>query len=293
VAAFHTLLDQEDLAEQSVKVDPAKMSEFVKRWSAKLGAVSSGITELKDYHLYSIIGRGDRYGQAVELSHAYAIALTVEMDKYLLDPAPHGPTIMESAQQYLNSGAIAVQLAEFIRHLGYSARAHIDGSYRVVCPLVARDAGLGEIGRMGLLMTPELGPRVRIAVVTTDMPLVFDARDRDLTMIDFCKRCKKCADVCPSKAISFDDQQEINGAMRWQINSEACFTYWCTVGTDCAKCMRACPYSHPDNLLHNLVRGGLKRSAPFREFALKMDDFFYGRDPAPAPIPDWLDPTAK
>ncbi|MFQ6103859.1 MAG: hypothetical protein ACE5OP_06150 [Candidatus Glassbacteria bacterium] len=52
-----------------------------------------------------------------------------------------------------------------IRNLGYPARTHIDGNYRVVCPLVARDAGIGEIGRMGLLMTPRLGPRVRIAVV--------------------------------------------------------------------------------------------------------------------------------
>jgi ferredoxin len=292
VAAFHALLDEEELHDSPIPVNPAKMSEFIKRWASKLGALSSGITELQDYHLYSTIGRGERYGQTVELNHTHAIALTVEMDKTLLDHAPFGPTIMESSQQYLQSGAIAVQLAEYIRHLGYSARAHIDGSYRVICPLVARDAGLGEIGRMGLLMTPELGPRVRIAVVTTNMPLIDDQRDRDLTMIDFCKRCKKCADVCPSKAISFKDQQQIGEAIRWQINSEACFTYWCTVGTDCAQCMRACPFSHPDNLIHNMVRRGLKQSRLFREAALKMDDFFYGREPTPQPVPEWLDPSA-
>jgi ferredoxin len=127
--------------------------------------------------------------------------------------------------------------------------------------------------------------------VTTDLPLVVDDRIRDLTLIDFCERCQKCADVCPSKAISFAGQEEINGAMRWQINSEACFTYWCTIGTDCAYCMRACPYSHPNNLLHNSIRFGLKQSALFREFALKMDDFFYGRKPPAAPIPDWLNLT--
>ena len=51
-----------------------------------------------------------------------------------------------------------VQLAAAIRDLGYPARAHIDGNYRVIAPLVARDAGLGEIGRMGLLMTPRWVP---------------------------------------------------------------------------------------------------------------------------------------
>jgi ferredoxin len=293
VAAFHALLDQEEQSGQKEAVDPAKMGQFLKQWAKKLGAVSVGITELKPHHLYSIIGRGERYGQPVELDHTFALALTVEMDKLFLDRAPHGPTAMESAQQYLNSGAIAVQLAELIRFLGYSARAHIDGSYRVVCPLVARDAGLGEIGRMGLLMTPELGPRVRLAVVTSDIPLVTDERARDLTMIDFCERCLKCADSCPSKAISFEDRLEIDGVQRWQINSEACFTYWCTVGTDCALCMRACPYSHPDNLLHNVVRAGIKGSALFREAALKLDDFFYGRVPVPAPDLPWLNPAGE
>ncbi len=288
VAAFHKLLDDEELPPNPQPFDPTEITKYIKRWLKDLGAVSVGVTELKDYHLYSTIGRGDKYGDPVDLNHQYAIALTVEMDKYLLDRAPKGPTVMESAQQYLNSGTIAVQLAEFIRQLGYSTRAHIDGSYRVVCPLVARDAGLGEIGRMGLLITPELGPRVRLAVITTDLPLVTDARKQDPTVIDFCTKCKKCADVCPSNAISFDDREKIEGAMRWKIDSEACFTLWCKIGTDCARCMSVCPYSHPNTFLHNMVRFGLKRSGLFRTLALKLDDFFYGRKPMSLDVPDWI-----
>ena len=117
-----------------------------------------------------------------------------------------------------------------------------DGNYRVIAPLVARDAGLGELGRMGLLMTPELGPRVRLGVVTTDLPLVADQAVRDPSVIDFCTNCKKCAEVCPSRAISFGDKEEVDGVLRWQIDSEACFTFWCKVGTDCARCMSVCPY---------------------------------------------------
>jgi len=288
VTSFHSGLDQETLQTPLEKTDPVRMTRFIKQWTKKLGAVSVGITELKDYHMYSTIGRGDRYGEPVDLNHKYAIALTVEMDKCLLDRAPRGPTVMESAQQYLNSGAIAVQVAEFIRQLGYSSRAHIDGSYRVVCPLVARDAGLGEIGRMGLLMTPELGPRVRLAVVTADLVLVPDEGKRDYSVIDFCRRCKKCADACPSRAISVEDRVEINGVLRWQIDSESCFTYWCKVGTDCGRCISVCPYSHPDHVLHNAVRAGLRRSALFRKVALKLDDYFYGRKPPPLKLPDWI-----
>ena len=212
------------------------------------------------------------------------------MDWDLVSTAPWAPTLMESARQYAEAAKIALQLASFIRQLGHPARAHINGNYRVIAPLVARDAGLGEIGRMGLLMTPDLGPRVRLGVVTTDVPLHPDWRSDDTSMLDFCQLCVKCAACCPIHAIPDGDRQEIDGALRWRINSESCFTYWCTVGTDCAVCMRVCPYSHPVNYLHNTVRWGLKRSALFRQFALKMDDFFYGRKPEPAPVPDWLDP---
>jgi ferredoxin len=292
-ASFTTVEQLRPLADGQVATerivsDPAGMTALLKRWANKLGALDVGVTELRDYHKYTVVGRGADYGKTVTLDHAFAIAFTVEMDKRMIDSAPFGPIAMESAQQYLASGAAAIQMAEFIRALGYPARAHIDGNYRVVCPLVARDAGLGEIGRMGLLMTPGLGPRVRIAVVTTDLPLVPDGRRHDHSMIDFCTECKKCADACPSRAISFDDRADVDGVVRWQIDSEACFTLWCKLGTDCGRCVKVCPYSHPDNVLHSLVRFGVKRSALFRKAAIKLDDVFYGRIPPPRELPDWM-----
>ena len=291
VGSFQTIIDQEPASER-IHTNADRITEFIKQWGKKLGAVSVGVTELRDYHLYSHLGRNEPYGQPVDLEHKFAIALTVEMEKSMLDHAPYGPTVMESAQQYLASGAIAVQIAAFIRNIGYPARAHIDGNYRVVCPLVARDAGLGEIGRMGLLMTPELGPRVRLAVVTTDLPLTVDERTRDYSVLDFCARCKKCAVACPSKSISFDDRTEIDGVKRWQIDAESCFTYWTTIGTDCGRCVRVCPYSHPDNLLHNVVRFGVRNSSVFRALAVTMDDYLYGRKPPPLDLPAWMDVDA-
>lgn len=269
-----------------VQVD--QITNFIKNWAKKLGAVGVGVTELQDYHLYTHVGRGKDYGQSVTREHKYAVAFTVEMDRDMLASAPAGPTVMESAKQYLASGAIAIQVAEFIRQLGYSARAHIDGNYRVICPLIARDAGLGEIGRMGLLMTPKLGPRVRISVVTTDIPLRLDKRKFDRSVIDFCRKCKKCADICPSNAISNDDLRDIDGAKRWKINSESCYTTWCTFGTDCGRCMSVCPYSHPNNIFHNTIRFGVRHLKYFRRLAVTLDDIFYGRKPLSAEPPDWL-----
>ena len=274
---------------EQVSTEPEKITRYIKSWSKKLGAVDFGVTELKKYHLYSVGGRAERRNKPVVNNHKYAIAFTVEMDRAMIASAPRGTVVMESGQQYLESGKIALQVAAFIRKLGYEARAHIDGNYQVVCPLVARDAGLGEIGRMGLLMTPKLGPRVRISVVTTNLPLITDKPLHEYSMIDFCEKCKKCAGACPSKAISFDTRTEIGGVRRWQINQEACFTLWCNLGTDCARCISVCPFSHPDNTLHNVVRFGIKNSSLFRIAALKLDNAFYGRKPATAPLPGWTE----
>ena len=126
---------------------------------------------------------------------------------------------MESAEQYLNSGVLALKLAAFIRELGFEATAHVDGNYRVLCVPVAADAGLGELGRLGLLMTPEFGPRVRLSAVTTNMPLV---QDKPVTfgVQEFCSICKKCADNCPSGSIDTGSKKPVRGVKKWQSNME-------------------------------------------------------------------------
>lgn len=172
ISGLHHLVSGKADAADTPNYSAQEFTTFLKGWIKNLGTHSVGITELKSYHIYSHVGRGADFGKEVQLNHKFAIALTVEMEKAALDSAPYAPVIMESAQQYVNAGVIAVQVAKFIRKLGFEARAHIDGNYRVVCPLLAQDAGLGTIGRMGLLMTPSLGPRVRIAVITADIPLI-------------------------------------------------------------------------------------------------------------------------
>jgi ferredoxin len=242
-----------------------------------LGAVDVGVAELRPYHVYSHVGRGTGgYGEPIELEHRWAVAFTLEMDHRRVACAPRAPVVEESARQYAEGARIALVAASWIRRLGYPARAHIDGNYRVIAPLVARDAGLGEIGRMGLLMTPRLGPRVRLGVVTTELPLVADEPGDDVTVLDFCRICKKCAANCPVRAIPTGKRTPVDDGLRWAIDSEACYRYWNVVGTDCATCMRVCPYSHPDSTLHNVVRRAIRSSAAARRVMLWLDDLFYG-----------------
>ncbi|PLX32714.1 MAG: hypothetical protein C0600_01750 [Ignavibacteria bacterium] len=287
VDQLHALVDG-PVHDRQQDISAEELSTFLKGWLLQLGAHSVGITLLRDEHCYSHVGRGERYGEPVTPQHRFALALTVEMDHEMVRSAPAGPIVMESSREYLRSGALAVQAAQMLRRMGWPARAHIDGRYEVVCPLVARDAGLGDIGRMGLLMTPRLGPRVRIAVVTTDAPLLTDSPSHDEAMLDFCLSCRKCSATCPTEAIPPGDRIDAEGAARWQIDSEACFSFWNQSGTDCGRCMSVCPYSHQNNLLHNSVRWIIARSALARRLAVPLDDLIYGRTPAPKDPPTWV-----
>ena len=274
--------------ETDQSLTPKQMTAYIIGITRYFGALDVGITKLQPYHVYSHTGRGPKpYGEEIEIQHTYAIAFTVEMDFDMVGTGPNSPATLESAHQYAEAARVAVQLANTIGNLGASARAHMDGNYEVIAPLVARDAGLGEIGRMTLLMTPKEGPRVRLGVVTTDLELVPTPRTPDASVIDFCNICKKCAENCPSNSIPFEERTEMDGTLRWKLDEEKCFRYWSVVGTDCGRCMAVCPYSHPDNLAHNLVRWGIARSGAFRRFALWMDDLFYGKQPIERTAPTW------
>jgi epoxyqueuosine reductase QueG len=63
--------------------------------------------------------------------------------------------------------------------------------------LAAHLAGLGWIGKNCLLVTPEVGPRVRWVTVLTDAPL-----ETGQPMDERCGSCSMCVDACPSRAFT-------------------------------------------------------------------------------------------
>ena len=241
------------------------------------GAVDVGITPLRPYHFYSHSGRrAEHWGEPIEAQRGSAVVVVVAMDWKMIACAPSLPAILESSRQYVEAAKIASIIAEYIRGLGYSARAHTDGNYQVLCVPLAVDAGLGELGRLGLFMHPVYGPCVRLAAVSTELELS-PTPPRPFHSASFCRICKKCADNCPTRAISDGEEPFSRHFRHWSINGENCYAFWKQIGSDCAVCIRACPYTKPDTLLHRLVRFYVSRNPVNQRLALLMDDFFYGR----------------
>ncbi len=266
------------VATNTDNVDPVEMTKVIKKLTAHLGADEVGIATLNPMYVYSHVGRGpEEWGKPIENNHKYAIVFTIEMDYAQVETAPKIGITEEAARQYLNASLISTSLASAIREIGYPARAHIsDSNYQIMLPPIAVDAGLGELGRFGYLISKKYGARVRLGGITTDLPLVPD-KPIQFGVQKFCEICKKCATNCPSGAIPYDDRAISRGINKWPLNVEKCLTYWRLVGTDCGLCMRVCPFSHPPTLLHNLVRTGINNSTFARYISNFGDDLFYGK----------------
>ena len=209
-----------------------------------------------------------------------------EMSFGMIGSAPHTPIIVESMNKYAKGAYVSTPFARYIANLGYSATANHHRSYELNLVPLAVDAGLGEMGRLGYLITKEFGPRVRLSAVTTDLPLIPD-HPVDIGVEDFCNICKKCAVCCPSKSIPSGPQAEFNGTLRWKLNDETCFEYFRKCGTDCGVCMRVCPWGHDASPPHKMIRFMIARNAFARRVFSWMDDIFYGKKPKPKLAPEW------
>jgi epoxyqueuosine reductase QueG len=75
----------------------------------------------------------------------------------------------------------------------------------------AMSCGMGEIGKSNLLLTTEFGPHQRLCAIVTEAALEPDLRQD----FDLCKGCNKCADACPSGALTPDG-----------YDVDPCFVYW-------------------------------------------------------------------
>ena len=258
--------------------NPTAITARIKEMAVNLGAAEVGVAPLDPAFVYSHVGRGpEPWGAPIQNRHRYAIAFTLQMDYDHVEQAPGIGITEESARQYLQGALISITLAQFIRQLGYPARAHIAGSnYQIMLPPVAHAAGLGELGRFGYLISRKFGARVRLGAVTTDLPLVPDT-PVSFGVQDFCEKCQRCATNCPSGSIPRGTRTEVRGVRKWPLVVQSCLHYWRYLGTDCGLCMKVCPFSHPPALVHELVRQGISRSSFARSVAVVGEDLYYGR----------------
>jgi reductive dehalogenase len=230
---------------------------------------------------------GRRYGDPIHVAHRHAISLGFAQKLALVGSGPTPASDLEIGRVYARSALVAVQLARFIRGLGYPARAHHMRNYGLLCVPVAVDAGMGELGRCGFLITKELGTNLRLSCVSTEFPMELD-QPVDLRIHDYCSTCLRCVENCPPGAIPSGEPVVVNGVRKWKIDEVKCLLYWAHKGSACPICQAVCPWSKPRTPLHNLVREIAVRLPAARPWLARADGWVYGARFRPRPVPEWL-----
>lgn len=200
---------------------------------------------------------------------------------------------------YSRANIYANRMSVFLRGLGYQA-------YGGDTTAIGRNvgfgimAGLGESCRAGILCSPQWGTNFRAVMLTvTDMPLAV-TKPIDAGIVEFCKVCKKCADMCPSGAISKADEPFWGGEAPWQAagmklwyqDAKKCYSYMLGGEPDCSRCQAVCPFTKFDEaVMHDLVRMSIAKAPQLNAIIRDMDDIFgYGAQPDPDVTPWDLDP---
>ena len=218
----------------------------------------------------------------------WVVAIAIPMDIELLARTPTALGDAASALGYSHSAFVVSSLAVFIRGLGYDAIPCVNDTAQSI-PF-AVDAGLGELSRLNKLVTPEFGPAVRLCKVFTDMPMAYD-KPVDFGLVEFCKGCKKCAEACPSRALSFDDEPSFKtrgpwnnpGHKAWFEDSYKCYEYWQKSGSACGVCFASCPFTKGDQAwIHEGVKATISMAPPTDGVFRIMDNALgYGKQHAP------------
>ena len=187
----------------------------------------------------------------------YGVSLVWRLSNAVLDEVAnkHTPTFAYF-QHYraVNAtlDALSLRLCALIEREGClaypvaaSQSVHDAGPYAGAFPhkTVAVQAGLGWIGKNALFVSPEFGPRVRLASILTNTPLPVSKT----RMEPRCGGCRLCVENCPAGALTGMDYRP--GAPRETVfHPEACSNHMKQAyqdigrGAVCGVCVSVCPF---------------------------------------------------
>jgi ferredoxin len=172
------------------------------------------------------------------VKYPHAICLALEQDYVQTQSLPSMDAEYAHFGTYEMEGAFLLDLADYIRSLGYHAQIHSPNDNSAPYIPMFVNAGLGQLGANGQLLSPHFGSRARIAMITTDAPVTYD-QPVDYGIHKFCQVCQVCVNRCPGRAI-VRDKVWWRGTEKNKLIYERCRPVMARYD-GCAVCMKTCP----------------------------------------------------
>ena len=180
----------------NIKQAPKDLWEDIIKEAKSIGIDLIGFAPIDE----NLIFENDYVG-GIEYLYENGIVLGMEMNYDAINTAPEPPAGLESFRIYAELGIATNKLTDFIRSKGFGAIGCHPLGGPVLYPAMAVKAKLGKIGKQGLLITKEFGPRQRLSMIAINAGPLPEIHNKDLKISEFCERCKRCIHLCPVNAI--------------------------------------------------------------------------------------------
>jgi epoxyqueuosine reductase QueG len=254
---------------------PAALTTRIREEARRLGISAVGFTSADPKYTFA---------EYQSPGDANVIVCVLEQDWAATNTAPSSRAERAAFRTYGQLADRVAALAKFVKELGYDARPNDFLSGEAVAIHYAVEAGLGQLGLNGQLLTPAAGSRCRLALITTRAPVEL-GRPIDFGIPSICDRCQICVRRCPVGAIPAT-RREKRGVLKAAIKPERCFPI-VAQAHGCAICMKVCPvqrYGLP-RVVEHLERTGEilgKASDELEGYVWPFDGRYYapGRTPA-------------
>jgi epoxyqueuosine reductase QueG len=170
-----------------------------------------------------------------------AIIFGMEMDWEKIKTAPSVHVSIEAFRVYYDLGEKTIELTRFMQEKGYKTEAHHPFGGKLLFTAHAVAAGLGIMGRNGLIISPEFGMRQRWSAITTDANIP-ETKKVDLSdMEDFCENCGVCIEKCLGEAIYEESIERVKGSgIFTHIDRSKCMESLLN-NNYCSNCLKVCP----------------------------------------------------
>lgn len=260
------------------KVEPIvgkDVTEEIRKKARQLGFGEVGFTKYDRRYTYK--------SKKGWVKHEHAICLALEQDYWQTQTIPSMQAEFAHFGTYEEEGAYALELAEFIRSLGYGAQIHSPNDNSAAYIPMFVEAGLGQLGANGQLLSPHFGSRSRIFIISTDAEVTYD-KPVDYGIHKFCEQCQVCVNRCPGRAL-VKDKVWWRGAEKHKLMYDRCRPVMATY-EGCGVCMLVCPiqrYGMPSVMEHFVETGNILGKGTHNLEGFEMrDKGYFGPDELPS-----------
>jgi ferredoxin len=208
------------------------VSETIRARARELGYGEVGFARFDRRYVY----QSKRSHVRGDLPHAICLALEQDFTDTQTLPSLEAEAAHGDAHQ--RQGELARQLLAFIGSLGY--RCQVWGPTWHAGPMIPLfvEAGLGQLGINGQLLSPHFGSRARLQVITTDARVTYD-KPVDYGIHKFCDLCQVCSLRCPGRAIT-PEKVWFRGVEKNKLIFKRCRPVM-TRYSGCGICVKVCP----------------------------------------------------